>query len=66
MTPASKDFVTPLTLSTLSKNAVHSTFFNRDDENEKWNNVELGLWADIIIIASYSKYYVEDGKRYLR
>jgi phosphopantothenoylcysteine decarboxylase/phosphopantothenate--cysteine ligase len=52
MTPASKDFVTPLTLSTLSKNAVHSTFFNRDDENEKWNNhVELGLWADIIIIA---------------
>jgi phosphopantothenoylcysteine decarboxylase/phosphopantothenate--cysteine ligase len=50
MTPA-KDFVTP-SLSTLSKNAVHSTFFNRDDENEKWNNhVELGLWADIIIIA---------------
>jgi phosphopantothenoylcysteine decarboxylase/phosphopantothenate--cysteine ligase len=33
VTPASKDFVT-LTLSTLSKNAVHSTFFNRDEENE--------------------------------
>ena len=30
MTPASKDFVTPLTLSTLSKNPVHSTFFNND------------------------------------
>lgn len=52
MTPASKDFVTPLTLSTLSKNPVHSSFFNQEDENEKWNNhVELGLWADLMIIA---------------
>ncbi len=52
MTPASKDFVTPLTLSTLSKNPVHSTFFNQEDENEKWNNhVELGLWADLMVIA---------------
>ncbi|NRS88373.1 phosphopantothenoylcysteine decarboxylase/phosphopantothenate--cysteine ligase [Flavobacterium sp. 7E] len=52
MTPASKDFVTPLTLSTLSKNPVHSSFFNQDDENEKWNNhVELGLWADLMVVA---------------
>jgi phosphopantothenoylcysteine decarboxylase/phosphopantothenate--cysteine ligase len=52
MTPASKDFVTPLTLSTLSKNPVHSAFYNEDDENAQWNNhVELGLWADIMIIA---------------
>ena len=52
MTPASKDFVTPLTLSTLSKNPVHSSFYNQDDENEKWNNhVELALWADLMIIA---------------
>ena len=52
MTPASKDFVTPLTLSTLSKNPVHSTFYNENDENAVWNNhVELGLWADLIIIA---------------
>jgi phosphopantothenoylcysteine decarboxylase/phosphopantothenate--cysteine ligase len=52
MTPASKDFITPLTLSTLSKNPVHSAFFNQDEENEKWNNhVELGLWADLILIA---------------
>lgn len=52
MTPASKDFITPLTLSTLSKNPVHSTFYNTDDENELWNNhVELGLWADLMIIA---------------
>ncbi|OIQ16344.1 bifunctional phosphopantothenoylcysteine decarboxylase/phosphopantothenate--cysteine ligase CoaBC [Lacinutrix sp. MedPE-SW] len=52
MTPASKDFVTPLTLSTLSKNPVHSSFYNEDDENAEWNNhVELGLWADYLIIA---------------
>ena len=52
MTPASKDFITPLTLSTLSKNTVHSTFYEKEDENELWNNhVDLGLWADIIIIA---------------
>ena len=52
MTPASKDFVTPLTLSTLSKNAVHSTFYDKQDENELWNNhVELGLWADFMVIA---------------
>jgi phosphopantothenoylcysteine decarboxylase/phosphopantothenate--cysteine ligase len=52
MTPASKDFVTPLTLSTLSKNPVHSAFFDEEDENAKWNNhVELGLWADLMIIA---------------
>ncbi|WP_445451987.1 bifunctional phosphopantothenoylcysteine decarboxylase/phosphopantothenate--cysteine ligase CoaBC [Flavobacterium sp. 25HG05S-40] len=52
MTPASKDFVTPLTLSTLSKNPVHSTFYNEEDDNAEWNNhVELGLWADIMLIA---------------
>ena len=52
MTPASKDFVTPLTLSTLSRNPVHSTFYNKEDENAQWNNhVELGLWADLFIIA---------------
>ncbi len=52
MTPASKDFITPLTLSTLSKNPVHSTFYDKEDENELWNNhVDLGLWADIMLIA---------------
>jgi len=52
MTPASKDFVTPLTLSTLSKNPVYSTFYNEDDQNAEWNNhVELGLWADLMLIA---------------
>jgi phosphopantothenoylcysteine decarboxylase / phosphopantothenate---cysteine ligase len=52
MTPASKDFITPLTLSTLSKNPVHSQFYDTENENELWNNhVELGLWADYFLIA---------------
>jgi phosphopantothenoylcysteine decarboxylase/phosphopantothenate--cysteine ligase len=62
MTPASKDFVTPLTLSTLSKNPVYSTFFNEEEIvtqngeqvklNPQWNNhVELALWADFMVIA---------------
>tara|TARA_R100000306_G_scaffold6274_4_gene8753 strand:+ start:7069 stop:8280 length:1212 start_codon:yes stop_codon:yes gene_type:complete len=52
MTPLAKDFVTPLTLSTLSKNEVLSSFTNEEDENAQWNNhVELGLWADLFVIA---------------
>ena len=52
MTPASKDFITPLTLSTLSKNPVYSSFVDEEDDNEVWNNhVDLGLWADIFVIA---------------
>ena len=55
MTPASKDFITPLTLSTLSKNPVHSAFYSKEDENELWNNhVDLGLWADYMIVAPTS------------
>ena len=52
MTPASKDFITPLTLSTLSKNPVYSSFVNEEDDNQVWNNhVDLGLWADLFVIA---------------
>ncbi|GAB5401466.1 MAG: bifunctional phosphopantothenoylcysteine decarboxylase/phosphopantothenate--cysteine ligase CoaBC [Aureisphaera sp.] len=52
MTPSAKEFVTPLTLSTLSKNEVFSSFTNEDDDNAQWNNhVELGLWADFFVIA---------------
>ncbi len=52
MTPSAKEFVTPLTLSTLSKNEVFSSFTNEEDENAQWNNhVELGLWANLFIIA---------------
>lgn len=52
MTPASKDFVTPLTLATLSKNEVISSFTREEDEKSNWNNhVELGLWGDLMIIA---------------
>ncbi len=52
MTPSAKDFITPLTLSTLSKNEVISSFTSDEDENAIWNNhVELGLWADFMLIA---------------
>lgn len=53
MTPASKDFVTPLTLSTLSKNPVYSEFIHsEEDGNPTWNNhVDLALWADFMVIA---------------
>lgn len=52
ITPTAKDFVTPLTLSTLSKNPVLSSFTNEEDENDEWNNhVDVGLWADLFIIA---------------
>lgn len=52
MTPSAKDFVTPLTLSTLSKNPVTSSFVDEEDDNKVWNNhVELGLWADYFVIA---------------
>ncbi|SDX53708.1 phosphopantothenoylcysteine decarboxylase / phosphopantothenate--cysteine ligase [Lutibacter oricola] len=53
MTPASKEFVTPLTLSTLSNNPVYSSFFEKGEEDtEEWNShVELGLWADYMLVA---------------
>ncbi len=52
MTPAARDFVTPLTLSTLSKNEVLFSFTREEDEKNLWNNhVELGLWADLMLIA---------------
>ena len=51
MTPAAKDFVTPLTLSTLSKNPVIADLFN---EHSWSNHVELGRWADVMLIAPLS------------
>jgi len=52
MTPNAKDFVSPLTLSTLSKNEVLSSFTKKDKDNPIWNDhVELAKWSDIMIIA---------------
>lgn len=52
MTPSAKEFVTPLTLSTLSDHPVLSDFTDKNDDNAVWNNhVELGLWADLFIVA---------------
>jgi phosphopantothenoylcysteine decarboxylase / phosphopantothenate---cysteine ligase len=53
MTPSAHDFITPLTLSTLSKNPALTEFIR--DESGQWNNhVDLGLWADAMIIAPAS------------
>lgn len=53
MTRAAHDFITPVTLSTLSKNPVFTEFVK--DNTGQWNNhVELGLWADALIIAPAS------------
>jgi len=52
LTPAARDFITPLTLSTLSKNPVNSTFFDKNEDNGLWNShVDLGLWADLMVVA---------------
>ncbi len=50
MTPSGKEFITPLTLSTLSGRAVLCDFFNTNS-GEWHSHVELGLWADAMIIA---------------
>jgi len=53
MTPASKSFVAPLSLSTVSDKPVYSEFV--ESEDDLWNNhVELGLWADLMLIAPAS------------
>jgi phosphopantothenoylcysteine decarboxylase/phosphopantothenate--cysteine ligase len=48
MTESAKEFISPLTLSTLSKNKVYSDLI---DEDSWSNHVELGLWADAMIVA---------------
>ncbi len=53
MTPSARDFVTPLTLSTLSGNPVLTHGF--DEKTGKWDShVELGLWADLMVVAPAS------------
>ena len=53
MTSSACDFITPLTLATLSKNPVLKDFAK--DQSGQWNNhVELGLWADAMVIAPAS------------
>ena len=53
MTPSARDFITPLTLSTLSRNPVLTDFF-KNKTGEWYNHVELGLWADAFVIAPAS------------
>lgn len=51
MTDSAHEFITPLTLSTLSKNPVYSGLTINKETGEWANHVELGLWADILLIA---------------
>ncbi len=51
MTNNAKEFVTPLVLSTLSKRPVLSSFTKEKETGEWANHVDVGLWADIMIIA---------------
>jgi phosphopantothenoylcysteine decarboxylase/phosphopantothenate--cysteine ligase len=52
LTESAGSFVSPLTLATLSKNPVLSNFVKEEEGSVDWNNhVELGLWADLLIIA---------------
>ena len=52
LTESAAEFVSPLTLATLSKNPVLSSFVSEEDGQTDWNNhVELGLWADLMLIA---------------
>ena len=52
MTQSATEFVTPLTLATLSKNPVSFDFIDSGDGSLSWNNhVELGKWADLMLIA---------------
>lgn len=53
LTPAAHDFVTPITLATLSKGPVY-THFVKGEMGEWTNHVELGLWADYFIVAPAS------------
>jgi phosphopantothenoylcysteine decarboxylase/phosphopantothenate--cysteine ligase len=52
LTESALSFVTPLTLATLSKNPVLTSFIKEEEASLDWNNhVDLGLWADIMLIA---------------
>ena len=52
LTDSASSFVSPLTLATLSKNPVLSSFVAEENNSTDWNNhVELGLWADLMLIA---------------
>ncbi len=53
MTKAATEFITPLSLSTLSKNPVHVEFV-KNNRGEWTNHVDLGLWADVLLIAPAS------------
>lgn len=66
ITPAGKEFITPVTLSALTGKPVVSEFFSANDGT--WHShVDLGLWADLLLIAPATRFdHRKDGQRYSR
>ena len=63
MTPLAKEFITPLTMATLSKSPIMVDFYN--PENGDWNShVDLGLWVSDS--SGLREYDWKDGRRYSR
>jgi phosphopantothenoylcysteine decarboxylase/phosphopantothenate--cysteine ligase len=54
MTPSAREFITPLTLATLSGHAVHSDFTEDREKGEWTRHVDLALWADLFVVAPLS------------
>lgn len=54
LTQAAQDFITPVTLSTVSKNPVITGFYSNKEQGMWENHVDLGLWADLFLIAPAS------------
>ena len=51
MTPGAREFITPLTLGTLSGHPVHSELTDDRDAGTWTDHVELGLWGDVVLVA---------------
>ncbi len=60
MTKAANDFITATTLSTLSKKPVVQSFYSNKDQGEWHNHVELGLWADVMLVAPATANTISD------
>ncbi len=54
MTPSAREFITPLTLATLSGHAVYSDFTEDREKGEWTRHVDLALWADLLVVAPLS------------
>ena len=63
MSKAATEFITPLTLDTLTDHRVYSDFTESVDQGTWTNHVELGLWADVFLIAPATAQTLSNGAR---